>query len=70
MKSIKPGRGPSMMGVVMGIVAILFGILWIVGAASMSSDMGDFAFYEDPMMNTFDMIFPLFGVFGSAKPLQ
>ena len=62
MKSIKPGRGPSMMGVVMGIVAVLFGILWIVGAASMSSGMDDFAFYADPSMNTVDMIFPLFGV--------
>ena len=28
MKSIKPGRGPSMMGGIMGIFMIGFGILW------------------------------------------
>lgn len=33
MKSIKPGRGPSMMGGVMGIFMIGFGILWTVFAA-------------------------------------
>ncbi|MBP3647530.1 MAG: zinc-ribbon domain-containing protein [Clostridia bacterium] len=62
MKSIKPGRGPSMMGVVMGIVAALFGVLWIAGAMSMTSGMDSFTFYEDPMMSAFDAIFPLFGV--------
>lgn len=30
MKSIKPGRGPSMMGGVVGIFMIGFGILWTV----------------------------------------
>ncbi len=33
MKSIKPGRGPSMMGGVTGIFMICFGILWTVIAA-------------------------------------
>ena len=28
MKSIKPGRGPSMMGGVMGIVVAVFGVFW------------------------------------------
>ena len=28
MKSIKPGRGPSMMGGIMGIFMIFFGIVW------------------------------------------
>ena len=30
MKSVKPGRAPSMMGGVVGIVMICFGILWTV----------------------------------------
>lgn len=36
MKSIKPGRGPSMMGGVVGIFMIGFGILWTVLAAQAS----------------------------------
>ena len=36
MKSIKPGRGPSMMGGVVGIFMIGFGILWTVMAAQAS----------------------------------
>ena len=35
-KSIKPGRGPSMMGGVVGIFMIGFGILWTVIAAQAS----------------------------------
>ena len=34
MKSIKPGRGPSMMGGVMSIVVGLFGVGWTIIAAS------------------------------------
>ena len=33
MKSIKPGRGPSMMSGVVGIFMVCFGILWTVFAA-------------------------------------
>lgn len=36
MKSIKPGRGPSMLGGVTGIFMIGFGILWTVLAAQAS----------------------------------
>ena len=36
MKSIKPGRGPSMMGGVVGIFMICFGILWTVLASRAS----------------------------------
>ena len=36
MRSIKPGRGPSMMGGVVGIFMIGFGILWTVIAAQAS----------------------------------
>ncbi len=36
MKSVKPGRGPSMLGGITGIFMIGFGILWTVLAASAS----------------------------------
>ena len=36
MKSIKPGRGPSMMSGVVGIFMICFGIFWTVMAAQAS----------------------------------
>nr|MDD6336578.1 zinc ribbon domain-containing protein [bacterium] len=35
MRSIKPGRGPSMMGAVMGAAAGIFGVIWTVAAARM-----------------------------------
>jgi len=37
MKSIKPGRGPSMMGGVMNIAAVIFGIFWTITASSMGA---------------------------------
>lgn len=37
MKSIKPGRGPSMMGGMMGIFVALFGVFWTIAAASMGA---------------------------------
>lgn len=37
MKSIKPGRGPSMMGAAGSICAALFGIIWTLAAASMGA---------------------------------
>lgn len=36
MKSIKPGRGPSMMGGIVGIFMVGFGILWTLIAAQAS----------------------------------
>ena len=42
MKSIKPGRGPSMMGGVTSIFMALFGIGWTVIAASMAPFMAFF----------------------------
>ena len=35
MKSIKPGRGPSMMSGVMCIIVGVFGVIWTIGAVSM-----------------------------------
>lgn len=46
MKSIKPGRGPSMMGGLGSLIAVVAGIFWTIGAVSMGA----------PIM------FPLFGV--------
>ncbi len=40
MRSIKPGRGPSMMGGFMGIFAILFGIFWTIMAPSFMKIFG------------------------------
>ncbi len=37
MKSIKPGRGPSMMGGVGAIFAALFGVFWTIMAISMGA---------------------------------
>ena len=39
MKSIKPGRGPSMMGGFMGIVVALFGVFWTIIAVSMGAGL-------------------------------
>ena len=46
MKSVKPGRGPSAMGAVGSVVAVIFGIFWTIMAASMGAPI----------------FFPLFGV--------
>lgn len=51
MKSIKPGRGPSMMGGFGSVFSVIFGIFWTVLAASMTRGTG-----------LIGIIFPLFGV--------
>lgn len=43
MKSIKPGRGPSMMGGVVSIAIGIFGVIWTIGAASIGG--GPFALF-------------------------
>ena len=43
MKSIKPGRGPSMMGGVMSIAMAAFGLLWTILVGSMGG--GPFALF-------------------------
>ncbi len=52
MKSIKPGRGPSFMGGVGGLVAVVFGIFWTIMAFSMVSATGGAL-----------SVFPIFGIF-------
>ena len=53
MQSLKPGRGPSAMGAVVGVGIALFGVFWTIMALSASSKM------PGPM----SVVFPLFGVF-------
>ena len=44
MKSVKPGRGPSMMGGISSILAGVFGVVWTIGAVSMGAG-GMFAIF-------------------------
>ena len=37
MRSVKPGRGPSMMGGIGAVIAIVFGIVWTLSAAQMGA---------------------------------
>ena len=37
MKSIKPGRGPSMMGGIGSVLAVVFGVFWMLAALSMGA---------------------------------
>lgn len=39
MKSIKPGRGPSMMSGIMGIAVAIFGVIWTIAAFSMGGGL-------------------------------
>ena len=60
MKSIKPGRGPSMMGAIMGILVAVIGVAWTIGATEITSGMG--GGFGDPFGGAMSVIFPLFGV--------
>ena len=37
MRSVKPGRGPSLQGAIGSIFAVVFGIFWMVSAAKMGA---------------------------------
>ena len=37
MKSVKPGRGPSALGVWGAVIAVVFGVIWTVAAVSMGA---------------------------------
>ncbi len=55
MYSIKPGRGPSFVGAIGGIIIVVFGIFWTIIAYKMThSIMGT--------PNIVGIFFPLFGV--------
>lgn len=57
MRSIKPGRGPSMMGGVMGIAAGIFGIIWTCAAISMGAG---------PLFALFGIVFIAVAVFDAV----
>lgn len=44
MKSIKPGRGPSSMNAVGSLIAVIFGVFWLITAISMEAPVFMFAF--------------------------
>ena len=54
MKSIKPGRGPSMMSGIAGIGAVIFGIFWTIMAAQTGV----------PFLAAFGIIFVVMAVVG------
>lgn len=37
MKSVKPGRGPSLMSAVIGVAVALFGVFWLIEAVSLGA---------------------------------
>ena len=53
MKSIKPGRGPSAMGAVGAIIAVVFGVIWTGMASSMNAP---------PLFPLFGVLFILIGI--------
>lgn len=53
MKSIKPGRGPSAMGAAGSVIAVIFGIFWTIGAASMGAP---------PLFPLFGVLFVIMGI--------
>ena len=57
MKSIKPGRGPSMMGGIAALALAVFGILWILLSVNLTQD---FMFADS--FSSMENIVPLFGV--------
>ncbi len=70
MKSIKPGRGPSGMSFVGSVFAVLFGIIWTIGAVHITrgadsfssfSGMGGFGGMDGPS-GIASVILPLFGL--------
>lgn len=74
MKSIKPGRGPSMLGAIIAVALVVFGLLWVVMASDITSSFpggsGDAIIIEgnnmfqdfSAPMSSIGTIFPLFGL--------
>ncbi len=64
MKSIKPGRGQSGMAVVGSIIAILFGIVWLAAASSITRSAREFSPFGSMSgpADTASVVLPLFGL--------
>jgi len=54
--SIKPGRGPSLMGGIGSLVAVVFGIIWTVVASRIAG------FASSSPVGSVVKVFPLFGI--------
>ena len=50
MKHIKPGRGPSAMGALGSVIAVVFGIFWTVSVASMGAPIS-FSIFDGLFVN-------------------
>lgn len=61
MKSIKPGRGPSMMGGIAGIAVAIFGVIWTITAASSGAP---------PFFAIFGIFFVIFALIGAVYNLR
>ena len=61
MKSVKPGRGPSAMGAAGSIIAVIFGIFWTIGAASMGAP---------PLFPLFGVLFVIIGIVQTVYNLK
>ena len=65
MKSIKPGRGESGMAVVGSVIAILFGVVWLIAASIMTStakkEFPSFGAMPGPA-DVASVVLPLFGL--------
>ncbi len=61
MKSIKPGRGPSMMGGISSILVAVFGVVWTIGALSMGAG---------PLFGIFGIIFILMAAVSAVYNLK
>jgi hypothetical protein len=55
MYSVKPGRGPSLMGAVGGIAAAVFGVFWTITATSMGAP---------PFFALFGVVFVVVAIIG------
>lgn len=61
MYSVKPGRGPSLMGGIGGIFMAIFGIIWTIGAASMGAP---------PFFALFGVVFVIMAIAGVVYNLH
>ena len=61
MKSIKPGRGPSMMGGISSILVAVFGVAWTIGALTMGAG---------PLFAIFGIIFIIMAVVSAVYNLK
>ncbi|NLY19873.1 MAG: zinc-ribbon domain-containing protein [Tissierellia bacterium] len=62
MKQIKPGRGPSKMGLAGSVIAIVFGVFWTMMAFEMTSNHGMGGFRSMSIFPIFGVVFIIVGI--------